>query len=144
MPILWMRRLHVQRVAHHRMYQSRNSIRGFHSGSGVKNPPAKAGDRGLIPNLGRAHVPKNNKARVPQLLNRFSRAQELQLLKPPSLEPMLHERGHCNEKPTLHNQRRACTATKTRHSQSKKKKYIKKIIEGTSIRSSPLQHLKQN
>ncbi|KAI4562124.1 hypothetical protein MJT46_011086 [Ovis ammon polii x Ovis aries] len=31
---------------------------------------------------------------------------------------MLDERGHCNEKPTLHNQRRACAATKTQHSQS--------------------------
>ena len=29
---------------------------GFCSGSEVKNPPANAGDTGLIPDLGRAHM----------------------------------------------------------------------------------------
>ena len=137
MPILWMRRLIVQRVAHHRMYQSRNSIRGFHRGSVVRNPPAKAGDTGLIPGLGRVHVPKNNKARVPQLLNQFSRAQELQLRKPPSLSPcamreataMGSPRSTTGSSPAHHNQRKASTATKTQHSQTNTKKNIKKLKE---------------
>ena len=31
---------------------------GFLGGSVVKNPPANAGDTGLIPDLGRSHVPQ--------------------------------------------------------------------------------------
>ena len=31
-------------------------IQGFPGGSVVKNPPANAGDMGLIPDLGRFHV----------------------------------------------------------------------------------------
>ena len=31
-------------------------IVGFPGGSVVKNPPANAGDRGLIPGLGRSHM----------------------------------------------------------------------------------------
>ena len=41
---------------------------GFPGGSVVKNPPANAGDMGLIPDLGRSHVPRSNEAHVPQLL----------------------------------------------------------------------------
>ena len=33
---------------------------GFPGGSVVKNPPANAGDKGLIPGLGRFHVPQSN------------------------------------------------------------------------------------
>ena len=32
----------------------KNSLRGFHGGSVVKNPPANAGDAGLIPGSGRS------------------------------------------------------------------------------------------
>ena len=34
----------------------------FPGGSVVKNPPVKAGDTGLIPEMGRSHMPQNNKA----------------------------------------------------------------------------------
>ena len=44
----------------------------------IKNPPAKAGDTGLIPGLGRSHMPHSNQALVPQLLSLCSRGQELQ------------------------------------------------------------------
>ena len=40
---------------------------GFPGGSVVKNPPAKAGDMGSIPDLGRLHMPQSNEARAPQL-----------------------------------------------------------------------------
>ena len=49
------------------------------------------GDRGSIPGLGRSHMPRSNKARVPQLLSlrattaeaRAPRARALQQEKPP-------------------------------------------------------------
>ena len=53
---------------------------GFHGGPAVKNPPASARVMGSIPGLGRVHVPRGNKADVPQLLS-------------PS------KRSHCSEKP---------------------------------------------
>ena len=40
----------------------------------VKNPPANAGDMGLIPGPGRSHMPRSNEACVPQLLILSSRA----------------------------------------------------------------------
>ena len=48
----------------------------------VKNPPANAGDMGLIPDLRRFHVPWGNQARVLQLLSLCCRAWELKLLSP--------------------------------------------------------------
>ena len=33
-------------------------LRGFPSGTVAKNPPAKAGDTGSIPGLGRSHMPR--------------------------------------------------------------------------------------
>ena len=33
---------------------------GFPGGQVVKNPPASAGDMGLIPGLGRPHMPQSN------------------------------------------------------------------------------------
>ena len=38
----------------------RLSSQGFPGGSVVKNPPANAGDTGLIPGLGRSHMPQIN------------------------------------------------------------------------------------
>ena len=35
----------------------------------VENLPANAGDTGSSPGLGRSHMPRSNKARVPQLLS---------------------------------------------------------------------------
>lgn len=40
----------------------------FLGGALGKQPPAKAGDTGWIPYLGRSHVPRSNEARIPQLL----------------------------------------------------------------------------
>ena len=44
-----------------------------------KNPPANAGDMGLIPGLGRFQMPWSNKAHVLQLLSLHLKAYELQL-----------------------------------------------------------------
>ena len=55
----------------------------FPGGPVVKNPPANAGDAGLILGLGRFHLPRGNQACAPQLL------------KPVSLEPRLHKRSPC-------------------------------------------------
>ena len=41
----------------------------FPGGSVVKNPPAKAGCAGLIPDPGRSHMPWSNYEHVPQLLS---------------------------------------------------------------------------
>ena len=43
---------------------------------------------------------------VPQLISLWSRAQELQLLKLLPLDPVLHKRSHCNEKPAHHKEKR--------------------------------------
>ena len=48
----------------------------------VRSPPAKAGDTGLSPDLGRSHMLQSNKAYVPQLLSLRSRAREPQLVSP--------------------------------------------------------------
>ena len=60
----------------------RRSGRGFPGGSGVKNPPASAGDTDSIPGPGRSHMPRHTEDRVPQLLSLCSRAREPQVLKP--------------------------------------------------------------
>ena len=60
----------------------------FPGGPVVKNLPTKAGDKGLIPGLGRSHVPWGNKAHLPQLLSWH--ALELMLCK---------KRSHWKEKP---------------------------------------------
>ena len=74
---------------------------GFPGGSMVKNPPANAGDTGLILGLGRFHMTQNNSACAPQLLSLCSRAQDLQLLKLVSPRARLRNlRSHCNEKPS--------------------------------------------
>ena len=68
-------------------------------GSVVKNLSANTGDTGLIPDLGRSHMPWSNKAQkasVPQLYSLCSRAWEEQLLKP--VCPRTHALQH--EKPT--------------------------------------------
>ena len=47
----------------------------------VKNLPANAEDTGLVPGLGRSHMPLGIKACAPQLLSPCSRVHERQLLK---------------------------------------------------------------
>ena len=37
-------------------------FKGVPGGSGVKNPPADAGDTSLIPDQGRSHIPRSNQA----------------------------------------------------------------------------------
>ena len=79
----------------------RNSTcKGIPGGSVVKNLLATAGGMGLIPGLGRSHMPQSKSACAAQLLSLCSRAQEPQLLSPRALEPMLCDRkSHHNEKP---------------------------------------------
>ena len=107
---------------------------GFPGGAVVENPPAKAGDTGSIPSLGRSHMPRSSSARAPQLLSLCSRACEPQLLSPRAAtteacvpRAVLHnERSHRNEKPPHCNEEwppltatreSPCAATKTQHSQ---------------------------
>ena len=42
------------------LFEVRSADHCFPSGSVVKNPPAKAGDMGSIPGLGRSHVLRSN------------------------------------------------------------------------------------
>ena len=55
----------------------------FPDGPAVKNLPADAGYMGLIPGLGRFHMPQSNQVCEPQLLSPHSRAHALQQEKPP-------------------------------------------------------------
>ena len=71
-------------------------ITGDFSGGAVgKNLPAKGGNMGSVPHLGRFHMTWSNHACVPQLLSPNSRVRELQLLKPTRLKPL-----PCNQKAT--------------------------------------------
>ena len=74
--------------------KNQNSMNSDFPGGAVdKYLPANAGDTGLSPGLERFDVPQRNQAYAPQLL------------KPPSLDPVLHnKRSHCNEKPTRYNE----------------------------------------
>ena len=72
--------------------------RYFPDGSVVKNPPANAGDRGSISDLGRSCMPQSNSACLLQLLSLCSRAGELQLLQLAHLEP---EPTNCKEEQPL-------------------------------------------
>ena len=45
---------------HHYLYKDRIGNMDFTGGTVVKNMPANAGDMGLIPGLGRAHMPWSN------------------------------------------------------------------------------------
>ena len=78
--------------------KERTVFRDFPGGPVVKNPPAKAGDMGLIPGPGRPYM----------LWSNYSRA--LQLLKPAHLEPVpLNKRSHRSKKSNAP-QRRVVTA----------------------------------
>ena len=48
----------------------------FPGGSVLKNPRANARDTGMIPDLGRSHVPQSNSAHEPQLLRLCPKAQK--------------------------------------------------------------------
>ena len=60
----------------------KKSFRGFPGGAVIENPPANAGDMGLIPGPGRSHTLQSNWACEPRLLSLRSRAHEPQLLSP--------------------------------------------------------------
>ena len=85
--------------------QIEKHTKGFLSGSVVKNPPAAAGDKGLIPGPWRSHISRSNSTHSPRLLSLRSNAQELQLLRPPlqllkpaCLKPVLcNKTSHRNE-----------------------------------------------
>ncbi|KAJ8783825.1 hypothetical protein J1605_008868 [Eschrichtius robustus] len=61
------------------------NLRGFPGCTVVGNLPANAGDTGSSPGPEGCHMPRNNWARVPQLLSLRSRACEPQLPSPTSL-----------------------------------------------------------
>ena len=73
--------------------------RSLPGGSGVKNPPARVGDMGWIPDPKTSYMPWSCKAWAPWRLSLYSKAPEPQLLKPTfynywspgALEPELHK-----------------------------------------------------
>ena len=74
--------------------QNKGGIPGGSVVKKKKNPPANEGDTGSIPDLGRSHMPWNNRAGGSQPLSLRSRAGEPEQLSPPELEPVLcQERG---------------------------------------------------
>ena len=61
----------------------------------VKNSPCNAGNMGLIPGLGRFHMPQNNQVGMPQLLSPYAASTEAvccKYLSPHALEPELHNK----------------------------------------------------
>ena len=67
----------------HLIVSFNNGILDFPGGTLIKNLPANARDRGLIPGWGRFHMPQSNQAPVPQLLKPANpRACALQREKP--------------------------------------------------------------
>ena len=85
----------------------RACVRGFPGGSVVQNPPTNTGDKGSIPGPGRSHMPWSNYTCVPQLFSLCSRAWELQLLSPHTLNPVL-KGSHCQEKLAYNNESSFC------------------------------------
>ena len=61
----------------------------------IRNLPAHAGDKGLIPDPGQ-HMPQSSYTCA---TTACARAQEPQLLSPHSLESVLHKGSHCKAKP---------------------------------------------
>ena len=47
-------------VINHNGKECEKECRDFPGGAVVKNPPAKAGDKGLSPGRGRSHMPRSN------------------------------------------------------------------------------------
>ena len=86
---------------------SRVTAQGFPGGSVGKNPPANAGDMGLIPDPEKCHLLQSHEAHVPQLLSLRSGARDPQLLSSRAAttearEPRWSQGGHL-EKPTHRN-----------------------------------------
>ena len=71
----------------------------FPGGPVVKSLRVNAGNKGLIPTLGRSQMPRGNWAPVPQLVSLHT-----QLLKASHSRVMLRNKiSHRDEKPTHHN-----------------------------------------
>ena len=83
----------------------------------VKNPPANAGDTGLIPASQRSHMLHGNYTPIPQLLN-HSLVLPPQLLKPLCLEPALRNKGRHHSVPNRE-QLWLASATESPHRASK-------------------------
>ena len=98
-----------------------------------KNLPTSAGDTGWIPDPGRFHMLKGNRARTPQLLSLRFRARELQLLSLPAYSPgsatreATAVRSPCTREWALLARESLSAARKTQHGQKsnfKKKYYV--------------------
>ena len=96
----------------------------------VKNPPANAGDTGLIPASQRSHMLHGNYTPIPQLLN-HSLVLPPQLLKPLCLEPVLSNKRRHHSGTSAHpllqlekvrTQQRRSSAVKNKYINLKKKK----------------------
>ena len=74
----------------------------------VKNPPANAGDTGLVPGPGRSHIVQSNEAHEPQLLSLCSRAWGLQFLKAAYPKPHMPPLENSLRSPQL--EESSCTA----------------------------------
>ena len=83
--------------------------------------PVNGGDTGLIPGVGRFHIPWSNGACVPQLLNPCAVTVEAQRPESPlsTTEEASTIRSLCTT-----TRESACAATKTQSSQNQKKKEI--------------------
>ena len=83
--------------------------------------PVNRGDTGLIPGVGRFHIPWSNGAYVPQLLNPCAATAEAQRPESPlsTTEEASTIRSLCTT-----TRESACAATKTRAAKTKKKKEI--------------------
>ena len=127
---LWSQ-FYSQLLAHYRMLKN-FLLRGFLGGSVVQDPPANAEDMGLIPDLGRSWIPDRmvHKATKPVQHKYWPCALEAgygHYWSPGALEPALHKERHCSEKPAScksgasparREERRACAAMETQHSQT--------------------------
>ena len=101
------------------LYQE-DKQRGFAGGSGVKNPPAKAGDLGSTPDPGRPHVPRSSWGRAPRTAEPVlsglgattTESTSRSYRSPRALGPVLcRKRSQSREKPEHHSQRAAPTPT---------------------------------
>ena len=77
----------------------------FPGGPVVKNLPTKAGDKGLIPGLGRSHLPRGNKARTELACPRTHALQEEKPLEGEACALQLEK---------AHKQQQRCTAAKNK------------------------------
>ena len=73
----------------------------FPGGAVGKNPPAKAGGTGSVPDPGRPRTPQSSKARGPQLLSPLTHCRG-----PRALAPVLSDRGAPQREALTHHSQR--------------------------------------